>query len=285
MNDAHTDDHYATLGVTPRSEDVVIRAAYLALMHRYHPDKSTEPESSSRAQAIIAAFAVLGDPEKRLRYDWDRRRAAEQLAAPPPSRLTRGRALAAAAIVLLLVAPLAVMRGQPDPPPPAARLQPTPPPSTATPTDPTPPRAAAIAPTVAIDTTEPAAPTPRPEPTPPSDLAPPRTPKIAQPIKSPPATKTRAGDKAIVQTEDCDPSQPGTPSKACANDNLAALDRLALAFYGQSLRAGNVTKRAALVKSRNSFLGRLQACRSDPCLRSAYSTHMREIALIVESKP
>ena len=56
-----TVDHYATLGVSPKAEDVVIRAAYLALMRRYHPDKDGSPESSERAQAIIAAFAVLGD--------------------------------------------------------------------------------------------------------------------------------------------------------------------------------------------------------------------------------
>ena len=31
-------DHYSVLGVTPASEDVVIRAAYHALMRRYHPD-------------------------------------------------------------------------------------------------------------------------------------------------------------------------------------------------------------------------------------------------------
>ena len=77
----------------------------------------------------------------------------------------------------------------------------------------------------------------------------------------------------------------GGPLKtSCKDANLAALDRLALAFYGQSLRAGNPTKRAALLVSRNSLLGRLETCRSEPCLRGAYLTHLREIAAIVESK-
>ena len=104
-------DHYATLGVMPRCEDVVIRAAYLALMHRYHPDKSSTPASTDRAQAIIAAFAVLGDPEKRIRYDWDRRRAAEELARPQPSRLAgMKRALIAVPIMLLLIVALVLVR-------------------------------------------------------------------------------------------------------------------------------------------------------------------------------
>lgn len=32
-------DYYATLGVTPQAEDVVIKAAYRALAQRYHPDR------------------------------------------------------------------------------------------------------------------------------------------------------------------------------------------------------------------------------------------------------
>ena len=59
-----TEDHYATLGSRRRSEAAAIRAAYLALMRRYHPDKNDSPAALERAHAIIAAFAVLGDVEK-----------------------------------------------------------------------------------------------------------------------------------------------------------------------------------------------------------------------------
>lgn len=62
-------DHYEVLGVAPTSEDVVIRAAYRALMRRYHPDKGPAAELSGRALEINAAYAVLGDPDKRARYD------------------------------------------------------------------------------------------------------------------------------------------------------------------------------------------------------------------------
>ena len=62
-------DHYAILGVTPASEDVVIRAAYHALMRRYHPDADPSQEAAERSRAVNEAYAVLRDPERRARYD------------------------------------------------------------------------------------------------------------------------------------------------------------------------------------------------------------------------
>ena len=62
-------DHYSVLGVTPASEDVVIRAAYRALMRRYHPDADASPEAAERAREINEAYRVLSEPESRTRYD------------------------------------------------------------------------------------------------------------------------------------------------------------------------------------------------------------------------
>ena len=62
-------DHYSVLGVTPASEDVVIRAAYYALMRRYHPDADPSEEAAERSRVINEAYAVLRDPAKRARYD------------------------------------------------------------------------------------------------------------------------------------------------------------------------------------------------------------------------
>ena len=62
-------DHYSVLGVTPASEDVVIRAAYHALMRRYHPDADPTQEGAELSRAINEAYAVLRDPAKRARYD------------------------------------------------------------------------------------------------------------------------------------------------------------------------------------------------------------------------
>jgi curved DNA-binding protein CbpA len=75
-------DYYTILGVTPASEDVVIRAAYRALMRRYHPDTDPSSAALQRVQAINAAYAVLGDPEKRARYDGSL--AAQGLIRPDP---------------------------------------------------------------------------------------------------------------------------------------------------------------------------------------------------------
>lgn len=62
-------DHYSVLGVTPASEDVVIRAAYRALMRRYHPDADARPEAAERAREINEAHRVLSEPESRTRYE------------------------------------------------------------------------------------------------------------------------------------------------------------------------------------------------------------------------
>ncbi len=62
-------DYYAILGVSPASEDVVIRAAYRALMRRYHPDADPSSDATERARLINAAYAVLSNPEQRRKYD------------------------------------------------------------------------------------------------------------------------------------------------------------------------------------------------------------------------
>jgi hypothetical protein len=66
-------DHYKILGVAPDSEDIVIQAAYRALMRRYHPDKNPSEAARKRTIEINAAYAVLGDPRKRASYDAQRK--------------------------------------------------------------------------------------------------------------------------------------------------------------------------------------------------------------------
>ena len=62
-------DYYKLLGVSPDSEDIVIQAAYRALMRRYHPDKNPSESARKKTIEINAAYAVLGDPAKRAAYD------------------------------------------------------------------------------------------------------------------------------------------------------------------------------------------------------------------------
>jgi curved DNA-binding protein CbpA len=94
-------DHYASLGVSRTSEDVVIRAAYLALMRRYHPDGNPSPEAVDRVRAITAAYDVLGDEASRRDYDRGLGLAPER-SPPPPRRGRRAGPLAFAATILCL---------------------------------------------------------------------------------------------------------------------------------------------------------------------------------------
>lgn len=59
--------HYDLLGVRPDAEDVVIRAAYRALMRKYHPD--IDPDNLPMALAIGEAYRVLNSPLDRKAYD------------------------------------------------------------------------------------------------------------------------------------------------------------------------------------------------------------------------
>ena len=75
-------DHYTVLGVTPASEDVAIRAAYRALMRRYHPDADPSPEAAEKAREINEAYRVLSERERRARYD-DEQAASSPLKFDP----------------------------------------------------------------------------------------------------------------------------------------------------------------------------------------------------------
>lgn len=66
-------DHYAVLGVGRRAPVEEIRAAYLALARRWHPDFHRDRPSAElaarRMQEINAAWTVLGNPRRRVEYD------------------------------------------------------------------------------------------------------------------------------------------------------------------------------------------------------------------------
>lgn len=58
---------YDVLGVTPAADDLTVRRAYLALARRHHPDVAGG--DPARMQAVNDAWATLGDPIRRARYD------------------------------------------------------------------------------------------------------------------------------------------------------------------------------------------------------------------------
>jgi hypothetical protein len=116
-----TPDHYATLGVSPTSEDVVIRAAYLALMRRYHPDRNSSSEAAERARAIINAYGVLSDWSRRSEYDLKRAQLralqspggfAPRRPRPSPSALFA--VVAVSLLVLVAIRPPLFVRELPE---------------------------------------------------------------------------------------------------------------------------------------------------------------------------
>ena len=63
-------DPYEVLGVQKTDSDTAIRSAYRKLAKRYHPDVNPgKPEVGERFKEISAAYDLLGDKEKRARYD------------------------------------------------------------------------------------------------------------------------------------------------------------------------------------------------------------------------
>ncbi len=61
---------YEVLGLRPSASEGEIRAAYRELAKKYHPDLNpNDTDAEVRFKDISAAYAILGDPEKRQRYD------------------------------------------------------------------------------------------------------------------------------------------------------------------------------------------------------------------------
>src|ERR671937_2642183 len=63
-------DYYSTLGVTKNSTEKEIKQAYRKLARKFHPDVNPgDKAAESRFKEINEAYEVLGDPEKRKKYD------------------------------------------------------------------------------------------------------------------------------------------------------------------------------------------------------------------------
>lgn len=62
---------YGVLGLTPQATQAQVRRAYRSLLRQNHPD--TRPPDEAVADATLqrasAAYAVLGDPDRRAGYD------------------------------------------------------------------------------------------------------------------------------------------------------------------------------------------------------------------------
>ncbi len=62
-------DYYETLGVARQASHGEVRKSYRKLARKYHPDVNKSPEAEGKFKEIAEAYEVLGDPQKRKKYD------------------------------------------------------------------------------------------------------------------------------------------------------------------------------------------------------------------------
>ncbi len=284
-----TGDCYAILGVHPAAEDVVIGAAYRALMRHYHPDTNPDPTAQVRAREITAAYALLRDPAKRAEYD-AQRMAGDDLwlddepPAPAPPPAMRAAGIAAALLALALVG-AAWMRPQAEP---------------------SPSRSTAAAVPKPADAEHPSASAPLAELGPEherlaalrEEIAPPEPP---MPIAEVPAPIVEAVDPPIpVKLARAAPVRPrpqpkrvaAAPSRTASStkpqrptsDRVATLDRLSSGFFSQSMVHATAAKKEQLLSMRDRLAAERGACRSEACVAGTYVRQMRETSAIMEGR-
>jgi DnaJ-class molecular chaperone len=84
-------DYYATLGVPRTATEKEIRAAFRKLARKHHPDVNQgDKAAEQRFKEINEAHEVLGDPDKRRKYDelgprWQEYEAWERAGKPGPN--------------------------------------------------------------------------------------------------------------------------------------------------------------------------------------------------------
>ena len=63
-------DYYETLGVKRNSSEEQIKQAYRKLARQYHPDRNPgDKQAEAKFKEVQEAYSILGDKQKRSKYD------------------------------------------------------------------------------------------------------------------------------------------------------------------------------------------------------------------------
>jgi hypothetical protein len=284
-------NHYRTLGIDPDADGATIRAAYLELMRRFHPDRHGGEADREKAQEITAAYEVLRDPDRRAAYDRARTLSFGGAAVAPAPARVRGGHLGRNLFLLVAAGTVGLAYWASQQPLPAPRSH-----VTAT-------RAMPSEREMAEAEIVPAAPVPVAEP---PATEPPVTPKVAPvplPVEEPmvlpplpaprPATVRETAMATPVSRPRPTPTRPAVPvakpapapsapTKSASNE-LPELEHHLQLLTDQSVRYGNAAKRGRLFATRDAFVARLGACATDQCKRDAYLRRNQEIAEIMRN--
>jgi curved DNA-binding protein CbpA len=88
-------DPYAVLEVPSTATADEIRSAYVRQVRAHHPDSRVTQQSTLSAdetlRRVVAAYTLLRDPERRARYDRERRAAAPRAPSEKTSSPNRAR--------------------------------------------------------------------------------------------------------------------------------------------------------------------------------------------------
>ena len=304
--------------MVPWAEDAVVRAAYLALMRVYHPDRNKDPEAELRVREITGAFAVLGDSAKRAAYDalpsvgHDRGTAQEWFGADRSSHLSiRNLLIASLALALTLSLAVAAWTGSPSPKRSrtalanSARAQVRVAESGATHVS-TPGHLPAaqkgvLAPVhnphvVSLGTNTPPI-TPLGQagdaftkqsnrqnpPVPTRQIPQAVVSKTRAPTPTPIAADRPAGT-AIESTAitSCRAGSSTVDEGECTDDRQAQIERIATGFLKQSIEHSDWHKQQLLLSARNRFATTRTLCRSNDCVTDAYLRQIRDVTEIMQ---
>ena len=113
-------DPYSVLGVARNATDIEIRAAYHALVAKYHPDKyqgnPLEGLAAEKMAGINRAYEILSDPARRAAYDggqatWPRAASGGNPFAAAPGSIPHKRMRWLQLLGLLMLLPILLRLG------------------------------------------------------------------------------------------------------------------------------------------------------------------------------